>query len=86
MKEKSLDQWSAWDGRNISSKINRHEKSQTHIKAAAVYGRWKSGKTIDELSEKITRHNINFWRKVLHRLVSILLTMCSLNIREHPRQ
>ena len=50
-------------------KITKHEKSKAHIDAASLYGRWKKGKTIDREAEK-----------VLHRIVAIILTMCSLNL------
>ena len=51
----------ARDGHNLTSKINRHEKSQAHTNAAAVYGSWKSCDTIDEESERIAKNNIYFW-------------------------
>ena len=38
-------------------------KNHRLINAAAVYGRWKSGSTIDEESERIAKNNISFWKK-----------------------
>ena len=66
------------DIHNMADKISRHEKSKTHINAASIYGQWKSGKTADKDAE-ILKNNISFWAKVLQRL-SIILTMCSLNL------
>ena len=66
------------DIHNMTDKIACHEKSNTHINAASIHGRWKSGKTIDKDSEMLTKNNILLWTKVLRRLLSIILTMCSL--------
>ena len=65
---------------NMADKISRHEKSKTHINAASIYGQWKSGKTVDKDANILTKNNISFWTKVLQRLLSIILTMCSLNL------
>ena len=65
---------------NMSSKIQKHEKSEHHITAARNYGRWKTGKTVDENSEQQTKLNVSFWTKVLQRLIAIILTLCSLSL------
>ena len=65
---------------NMSTKISKHEQSQQHIDAARDYGRWKTGKTIDEEAEQRMKLNVSFWTKVLHRLISIILTLCALNL------
>ena len=67
------------DVHNMADKISRYEKSKTHINAASIYGQWKSGKTVDKDAEILTKNN-SFWTKVLQRLLSIILTMCSLNL------
>ena len=64
----------------MADKIARREKSKTLLNAASKYGRWKSGKIIDKDSEMLTKNNISLWTKVLRRLLSIILTMCSLNL------
>ena len=61
------------DIHNMADKIARHEKSQTHINAALIYGRWKSGKTVDKDSEMLTKNNISLWTKVLRRLLQCAL-------------
>ena len=55
-------------------------KSLKHIYAASVYRQRKSGNTVDKNAEILTKNNISFWTKVLQRLLSIILTMCSLNL------
>ena len=64
----------------MGTKIKKHEKSQSHIAASCVYGRWKKGKTIDVEAEKRTKLDVSFWTKVLQRLLSIILTLASLNL------
>ena len=59
--------------------LMKSQHTQTH-QCCFKYGRWKSGKTVDKDSEKITKNNISFWTKVLRRLLSIILTMCSHNL------
>ena len=70
----------AGDTNNMSTKIHKHERSDQHIAAARNYGRWKAGKTIDEKTEKQTELNISFWTKVLQRVITIILTLCCLNL------
>ena len=67
-------------GHNILDKIKRHEKSNKHIEASALYMKWKSGKVSDEENEKKIRRNSSFWVKDLHRLISIVLTLATLNL------
>ena len=64
----------------MADKISRHEKTKIHIAAASMYGQWKSGNTIDKDAEVINKNNISFWTKVLQRLLSVILTLCSLNL------
>ena len=64
----------------MSTKIHKHEKSEQHIKVAISYGRWKGQKNVDYETEKQTQLNISFWAKVLQRVISIILTLCSLNL------
>ena len=68
------------DIKNMSSKIHKHEKSDQHILAARTFGRWVAGKTVDKEAEKQKQLSLSFWTKVLHRLVAIILTLCSLNL------
>ena len=68
------------DIHNMSTKISKHEASQCHINAASSYGRWKRGKTVDEEHERQMKLNVSFWTKVLQRVVSIILTLCTLNL------
>ena len=68
------------DIRNMADKISRHKKTKIHITAASIYGQWKSGNTMDKDAEVINKNNISLWTKVLQRLLSIILTLCSLNL------
>ncbi len=68
------------DTHNMITKIQKHEKSQQHISASRVYGRWKSGKTIDEEKKRELEINISFWTKVLQRIIAIILTLSTLNL------
>ena len=68
------------DIHNMADKISRHEKTKIHITAALIYGQWKSGNTMDKDAEVINKNNISLWTKVLQRLLSIILTLCSLNL------
>ena len=65
---------------NMLQKIKRHEASNRHIQATAVYMRWKSGKTVDKDYEKETRNNALFWVKVLDRIITIILTLAMLTL------
>ena len=67
----------------MADKISRHEKTKIHITAASVYDQWKSGNTMDKDAEVINKNNISVWTKVLQRLLSIILTLCSLNLAFH---
>ena len=64
----------------MADKISCHEKTKIHITAASIYGQWKSGNTMDKGAEVINKNNISFWTKVLQRLFSVILTLCSLNL------
>ena len=64
----------------MADKISRHEKTKIHITAASIYGQWKSGNTMDKDAEKINKNNISFCMKVLQLLLSVTLTLCSLNL------
>ena len=68
------------DTHNMNTKIQKHEKSEQHIAAARIYGRWKSGKTVDEETKRELKVNISFWTKVLQRVIAIILTLCSMNL------
>ena len=61
-------------------KISHHEKAKIHITAASIYGQRKSGNTMNKDAEVINKNNISFWTKVLQRLLSVILTLCSLNL------
>ena len=65
-------QWTNGVLHNMLSKIKRHEASNVHIQATAVYMRWKCGKTVDEENEKETRNNALFWVKVPARATRYL--------------
>jgi hypothetical protein len=62
--------------KNYPLKIRRHESSSTHIAAAAVCQRWKTGQRLDEDAERVIRNETNFWRQLLARLINIILTIC----------
>ena len=68
------------DIHNMADKISRHEKTKIHITAASIYGQWKSGNAMDKDAKIINKNNISFWAKVLQRLLSVILTLCSLNL------
>ena len=68
------------DIHNMADKISRHEKTKIHITTASIYSQWKSGNTMDKDAEVINKNNISFWTKVLQRLLSVILTLCSLNL------
>ena len=68
------------DIHNMAYKISCHEKTKIHITAASIYGQWKSGKTMNKDAEVINKNNIYFWTKVLQQLLSVILTLCSLNL------
>ena len=63
----------------MADKISCHKKTKIHVTAASLYGQWKSGNTMDKDAEKISKNNISFCMKVLQRLLSVTLTLCSLN-------
>ena len=67
----------------MADKISRHKKTKIHITAASVYDQWKPGNTMDKDAEVINKNNISVWTKVLQRLLSIILTLCSLNLAFH---
>ena len=74
---------------NMLEKIKRHEASNVHIQATAVYMRWKSGKiAVHEDNEKEIRNNALFWVKVLDRIMTIILTLATLSLafRGHNEQ
>jgi hypothetical protein len=74
---------------NMLEKIKRHEASNVHIQATAVYMRWKSGKiAVHEDNEKEIRNNALFWVKVLDRIMTIILTLAPLSLafRGHNEQ
>ena len=68
------------DIHSMADKIPRHEKTKIHFTTASIYGQWKSGNTMDKDAEVINKNNIFFWTKVLQRLLSVILTLCSLNL------
>ena len=65
---------------NMVDKISHHEKAKIHITAASIYGQRKSGNAMDKDAEVFNKNNISFWTKVLQRLLSVILTLCSLNL------
>ena len=67
----------------MADKISRHKRTKIHITAASIYGQWKSGNTMDKDAEVINKNNISFRTKVLQRLLSVMLTLCSLNLAFH---
>ena len=64
----------------MADKISHHEKTKIHITAASIYGQWKSGNTMDKDVEVINKNNISFWTNVRQWLLSVILTLCSLNL------
>ena len=76
----------AWGNRvsgsthNMIGKIQRHGKTANHIESSAVYLKRKSGKTLDEKTERELRRSSRFWVKVLDRIISIILTLTTLNL------
>ena len=68
------------DIHSMADKIPRHEKTKIHFTAASIYGQWKSRNTMDKDAEVINENNIFFWTKVLQRLLSVILTLYSLNL------
>ena len=68
------------NGRSLLGKIKRHENTHMHAQAASVYAAWKAGKNFDEKNEEQIRKNSRFWVKVLHRIVTIILTLASLSL------
>lgn len=67
-----------WKG--LSTKIQVHETSQTHIDSCIIYDQWRKKGTIDEESEKQLRKEKNFGRDVLNRIVNVTLTMAMNNM------
>ena len=61
--------------KNLARKIRRREKNRA---ASKIAYRWRTGNTIDTLSEKAINERVNFWREVLKRIVNIILTMAVL--------
>lgn len=73
------------DWRHLSIAITRHELSDDHLQCCVVLQSWFDKKTlIDDLQQEI-KVKASFWRKVLHRIINITLTlaMSNLSFRGH---
>ncbi|KAI6648592.1 Zinc finger MYM-type protein 1-like [Oopsacas minuta] len=78
-------QWSRINGitgssRHLCEKIRIHETCDIHISATAVLHRWKGGERLDQSLEIGFRNEVNYWRKILHRIVNIIHTLASLSL------
>jgi len=61
-------------------KIKLHEKCNTHLSAMVVYNQWKKGNRVDKNAEHEIRKEENFWYQVIHRIISIILTLACANL------
>ena len=68
------------DIHNMADKISRDEKTKIHITTALIYSQWESGNTMDKDADVINKNNISFWTEVLQRLLSVILTLYSVNL------
>ena len=71
------------DWGHLSQRIRSHETSASHAEACVVYEQWRNNKTIEETLHVSLLEKINFWQKVLERLlnVTLMLAMCNLPFR-----
>lgn len=68
------------DWAHLARNISKHEESNQHAISCEVYYRWKSDSTIDILSREEINDAINYWRKVLRRIVDVTLTLAINNL------
>ena len=65
---------------NMLEKIKRHDKTANHVESSAIFRKWKSGKTLDEEKERDIRRSSRFWVILIDRVISIILTLTTLNL------
>ena len=71
--------------KNFGVKIISHEKTQAHLDASIVFGRWKAGQRTDRVQEQAIDTEATFWRNDFLRIINVVktLAMTSLALRGH---
>lgn len=84
---KILSKWRTGvrDWKHLSTRIEDHSKTKSHIEACAVHDLWRRNHIIDKNLEEEIRFQASFWKMVLQRLfkITLLLAKCSLPFRAH---
>ena len=57
-----------------------HQQSKAHLDACRLHEMWRSGQTVDEMTNEASKNEQNYWRQVLHRIVNVTLTLAEGNI------
>lgn len=68
------------DWQHLAQKIKCHQSSQQHIQAFMDHQRWRISASLDELLRAQMNEESNYWKKVLHRLIDIILTLAENNL------
>ena len=68
------------DWRHLSQEMQGHESSAHHAEACVIYEQWRYCKTKEEVLPKSLREKINFWQKVLERLLNAMLMLPVYNL------
>lgn len=68
------------DWKHCSERIKTHEMSKRHIESCMVYQQWRKRETMDELLNENSETERNFWRKIIHRILDVTLTLVTCNL------
>lgn len=84
---KILSKWRTGvrDWKHLSTRIEEHSKTKSHIEACAIHDLWRKNRVVDKNLEQEVRFQASFWKMVLKRLfkITLLLAKCSLPFRAH---
>ena len=80
---KGINKWKL-----LSEKIKIHEKSLSHLESCIIFEQWYKEKSVDDYMLSKIKKEANVWRKILHRLLNVTLTLatCNLPFRGHKER
>ena len=68
------------DWQHLSGTLSVHQQSKAHLDASRLHEMWRSGQTVDEMTNEASKNEQNYWRQVLQRIVNVTLTLAEGNI------
>lgn len=68
------------DWSHLSRAVQRHEQSLNHQRACQIYRQHELLKTVDEVNQEHLQEVENYWRKVIHRIMNVTLTLACNNL------